>query len=98
MSSFFRYRLFCNAVLLTGAKILSDSAVGSTKMKQQINLKFLVKYKKSQTECFKLLNEVYGDDVMSTTRVFERYKCFESGRDEVEDDPRSGRPSTTNSS
>ena len=39
--------------------------------------------------------EVYGEDVMSRLRVFEWYKRFKSGHEEVEDDPRSGRPSTT---
>ena len=64
-------------------------------MEQRINLKFLVKLRKSPTECFKLLTEVYGEDVMSRPRVFEWHKRFKSGRKEVEDDPRSGRPSTT---
>ena len=39
--------------------------VGSTKMEQQINLKVLVKERKSPTECFKLLKDVYDEDVMS---------------------------------
>ena len=64
-------------------------------MEQRINLKFLVKLRKSPTECFKLLTEVYGEDVMSRPRVFEWHKCFKSGREEVENDPRSGRPFTT---
>ena len=32
---------------------------------------------------------------MSRTRVFEWHKRFKSGREEVEDDPKSGRPSTS---
>jgi hypothetical protein len=39
------------------------------KIEQRINLKFLVKLKKSPTECFQMLKEVYGDNVMSRTRV-----------------------------
>lgn len=69
--------------------------VANKKMEQRINLKFLVKLRKSPTECFKLLKEVYGKDVMSRARVFEWHKRFKSGREEVEDDPRSGRPSTS---
>lgn len=64
-------------------------------MEQRINLKFLVKLGKGPTECLKLLQEAYGEDAMSRPRVFEWHKRFKSGREEVEDDPKSGRPSTT---
>ena len=69
--------------------------VSSTKMEQRINLKFLVKLKKTPTECLKLLKEVYGEDMMSRTQIFEWHKRFKHGREEVEDDPKSGRPSTS---
>ena len=55
--------------------------------------KFLVKLRKTPTECFKLLKEVYGEDVMSRTQIFEWHKRFEKGRKEVEDDLKTGRPS-----
>jgi len=48
----------------------------STKMEQRMNLKFLVKLKKSPTECLKLLKEVYCEDVMSRTQIFEWHKRF----------------------
>jgi hypothetical protein len=64
------------------------------KMKQRINLKFLVKLKQTPTECFQLLKEVYGDNVTSYTRVFEWHKWFMEGWEEVEDDECLGRPST----
>lgn len=41
------------------------------KIEQRINLKFLVKLEKSATESFCLLTDVYGDAVLSRTRVFE---------------------------
>ena len=63
-------------------------------MEQRINLKFLVKLRKTPIECFKLLKEVYGEDVMSIMQIFEWHKRFEKGREEVEDDPKTGRPST----
>ena len=71
-----------------------DANVGNTRMEQHINLKFLVKLRKSPTDCFKLLKEVYGKDVMSRPQVFERHKCFKRGCKEVEDDLRTGQPST----
>ena len=64
-------------------------------MEQRINPKFFGKLGKNPTECFKLLKEVYGKDVISRLRVFEWHKRFKSGCKEVENDPKSGRPSTT---
>nr|CAH7718403.1 unnamed protein product [Callosobruchus chinensis] len=65
------------------------------KIEQRINLKFLVKLGKSPSECFQLLKEVFGDNCMSRTRVFEWHKRFSEGREEVEDDERTGRPVTS---
>jgi len=52
---------------------------------------------KTPTEALKLLQEVYGDDTMSRTHLFEWYRKFKEGREEVEDNHRSGRPSTSRS-
>ena len=63
---------------------------------QPINLKFLVCLGKTPTETLKLLQEVYGDDTSSRTRLFfEWHRRFKEGREEVEDDHWSGRPSTS---
>ena len=43
----------------------------------------------------KLLQDVYGDDTMSRARVFEWHRRFKQGKEDVEDDPRSGRPATS---
>ena len=64
-------------------------------IEQRINLKFLVRLGKTPTETFNLLQEVYGDATMSRTRIFERHKRFREGREDVEDDPKSGRPTTS---
>ena len=50
---------------------------------------------KTPTEALKLLQEVYGDDTMLRTCFFEWHRRFKEGREEVEDDHRSGRPSTS---
>ena len=62
---------------------------------QRINLKFLVRLGKTPTEAQKLLQEVHGNDKISRTRLFEWHRRFKQGREEVEDDHRSGRPSTS---
>ena len=64
-------------------------------VEQRIDLKFLVRLGKTPTEALKLLQEVYGDDTMSRTRLFDWHRRFKEGREEVEDDYRSGRPSTS---
>jgi hypothetical protein len=65
------------------------------KIEQRVNIKFLVKLKKTATESFRMLNEVYGEECLSRARVFEWYKRFCSGREDVEDDDRPGRPTTS---
>ena len=47
---------------------------------------------KSATETFASLTEAYGDAMLSRNIVFKWYKAFEGGRENVEDDPCSGRP------
>ena len=64
-------------------------------VEQRINLKFLVHLIKTSTEAPKLLQEVYGDDTMSRTRLLEWHRRFKEVREEVEDDHKSGRPSTS---
>jgi hypothetical protein len=56
-----------------------------------------VKLNKSATETFASLTEAYGDATLLRTMVFKWHKAFKVGRENVEDDPRSGRPiSSTN--
>lgn len=69
--------------------------MANEKIEQRINLKFLVKLKKTPTECLQLLKEVYEDTCMSRAMVFMWHKRFSGGREAVEDDEREGRPSTS---
>jgi len=60
-------------------------------------MKFCVKLNESATETFASLTEAYGDATLSRTMVFKWHKALKEGRENVEDDPRSGRPiSSTN--
>ena len=45
------------------------------------------------TEALKMLRDVYG--YSSRTRIFEWHKQFVEDREDVEDDPKSGRPCTS---
>ena len=80
----FKYR----RVLILGRK-MSDC-----QSEQRVNIKFLVKLKKSATETFQLLTEAYGEDCMSRAPVFEWHKRFSEGRESVNDDDRPDHPRT----
>lgn len=58
------------------------------KIEQRVNVKFLVKLNKTAAESFRMLNEVYGEECLSRTRVFERHKRFCSGSENAEDNDR----------
>ena len=64
-------------------------------LEQRTNIKFLVKLGKTATETLSMLNDLYGDETMSRARVFEWHKRFASGRDDVDDDPKPVRPTTS---
>ena len=64
-------------------------------IEQRINIKVCVKLGKTATETLKMLRDVYGDSSMFRTRVFEWHKRFVEGREDVEDDTKSGRLCTS---
>ena len=64
-------------------------------IEQRINIKFCVKLGKTATETLNMLRDVYEDFSMSRTRVFKWHKRFVDGREDVEDDLKSGRPCTS---
>ncbi|GFV24022.1 protein GVQW3 [Trichonephila clavipes] len=60
-------------------------------IEQRIVAKFHFKLGKTATETYNLLKEVYGSEYLSRARVFEWFKRFKDGRQDVEDDSRPGR-------
>ena len=42
-----------------------------------------------------MLQQAYGEDCLSRTQCHECYQRFKSGRTPIEDDPKTGRPSTS---
>lgn len=62
---------------------------------QRICIQFCIANEISCTLTFKMLQKAYGDQCLSRTRTFEWYKMFKEGREVVEDESRSGRPSTS---
>ncbi|KAJ8961120.1 hypothetical protein NQ318_008797 [Aromia moschata] len=60
-------------------------------MEQGANLKFFVKLGKTFTQAC----NVYGNECLSRTQVFEWFKRSKEGRETTEHGPRPGRPSTS---
>ncbi|GFW56889.1 protein GVQW3 [Trichonephila clavipes] len=63
---------------------MSDSAI-----------KFCFRLGHNTTETFSKLQQAYGDSVLSRAQVFWCFKAFSEGRESIEDEPRSGRPSVS---
>jgi len=61
-------------------------------IEQRYAIKFCVKLNKSATETFASLTQAYGDTTLTRTMVFKWHKAFKEGRENVENDPHSGRP------
>lgn len=62
---------------------------------QRINIKFLVKLGKTGLEIKNLLTQVYGDNTLSKSTIYKWVKRFSEGREDVTDDDREGRPTTS---
>ena len=66
-------------------------------LEQRYAIKFCFKLSKTASETHEMIKRAYGDDAMGRSSVFEWHKLFREGREQVEDDQRSGRPSTNKS-
>ena len=64
-------------------------------MEQRINMKFCYKLGKTATETHAMLVQVYRTDAVSRKCVYDWFKHFREGKETVDDEPRSGRPSTS---
>ena len=62
---------------------------------QRVCVKFCFKTGKSASETYELLKTAFGDNCMSQSNVFVWFNRFKNGRESFEDEPRSGRPSTS---
>ncbi|GBO26936.1 Putative uncharacterized protein FLJ37770 [Araneus ventricosus] len=61
-------------------------------MEQRVNIKFCFKLDRTATETHEMLVNV---DAVSKKCVFEWFKRFRDGKEDVKDEPRSGRPPTS---
>jgi len=65
------------------------------KFVQSCAIKFCVKLGESATMTYEELQRAYGEHSLSRAQVFRWHKSFLEGREQVEDEPRAGRPSTS---
>ena len=57
-------------------------------------MKFCFKLGKTPPETHKMLVTVYADEAVTKKTVFKWFQRFQEGKESLEDDERSGRPST----
>ncbi len=60
-----------------------------------MNIKFCYKLLKTATETHGMLVHVYGSEAVSRKCVYDWFKRFRDDKETTEDEPRSGRPSTS---
>jgi hypothetical protein len=63
-------------------------------LEQRINMKFCVTIGKSASERLALLTLAYGEEAVKNLSVFERHRRFKEGREDVQNDSRSGQSKT----
>ena len=71
---------------------MCESLVMDLSMEQRLAMKFCFTAGKSATETLQMVNAAYGDQALSRSNVFRWYGQFSDGRENTEDDRRSGRP------
>lgn len=64
-------------------------------IEQRICIKCCLKNGIKCVDTLEMLRNCYGDETMSKKNVYKWYQHFSEGREAVEDEPRSGRPSTS---
>jgi len=63
-------------------------------LEQRYAIKFCVRLGKNATETFQMLQEAFKEDCISRSQSGRWHKAFKESREEIADEPRSGRPTT----
>jgi transposase len=66
-----------------------------SQFEQRANIKFMCRLGKSASETLSALQQVYGDTALKKSTVYDWFSRFKNGQEKLEDDQRSGRPSTS---
>jgi len=65
------------------------------KIEQSCDIKYCVKLGQSAAVTYEKLQSAYGEHSLSRAEVCRWHKSFLEGREQVENEPRAGRPSTS---
>jgi len=65
------------------------------KAQQRVCNDFCFRLGKTGAEMYEMLQAAFGQSCLSRSKTFEWYSYFKTGRRSFEDDPRTGRPSTS---
>jgi [histone H3]-lysine36 N-dimethyltransferase SETMAR len=87
-------RIAYMTLLLRHNLSMLNMAESESNVEQRYAIKFMFKEGESASNVYIRLNKVYGEHCMSRARVFEWFKRFKTGRTSIDNEPRSGRPST----
>ncbi|KAJ8935323.1 hypothetical protein NQ318_004485 [Aromia moschata] len=66
-------------------------------LEQRMAIKFCVKLEKTVAETIPMLKKAFDVDCLSDRPIFRWHKAFAEGREDVNDENRAGRPSTSSS-
>ena len=69
--------------------------VASGGLSKMSNIKFCFKLNKSATKTHQMLQQAYGDTAVTLKTVCKGFVRFREGKESLDDDERSGRPSTS---
>ena len=61
----------------------------------RVNIKFLTRLNWKPVKIIEALQQIYGESAPCRAVVYDLIKSFKEGRDQLEDDSRVGRPSTS---
>ena len=63
-------------------------------LEQRYTIQFCVRLGKDATETYQMLQKAFKEECISKSQCGRWHKAFKEGREEVTDEPRSGRPTT----
>jgi hypothetical protein len=61
---------------------------------QRVCIKFCQKLGKTATKTYEMLQQAFGETALSRSKTFDWYSRFINGRNSIDDDPHTDRPST----
>jgi len=84
-----------DCVRVVNARRIVNYCKMTDRLEQWYCIKFCQKLGDTQVETIRKIQQAFGDDAMSITRIKEWYNCFKDGSTSVDTEPRHSRPSTS---